>query len=427
MAIDLSADIVLRWEDQDPSLVPILREGAIDVVLVGAPAAAFQAACRAAGIRVEPLAALKISDLSGVRAAGSAPAAFAHGLWPGVTSESAKEDEETASPSYMPWLDANGYRLHWLKTLCPDRPPALAYSPDKDAGLRPDRLVPYDTLELALAEAWMNGGNYVLAVEPRYRKALVSREPKALAAWRRLGRTARWLKQNKSLFTLPALPRITLLVDAGDATAEIANMMMRQNASPAFAAADSPPPPDPANRQVIVAAGLAPAPAPAIRDRILSHAEAGATVVTDRIGAPPWWRVPQLHLERDEPDREAYRLGRGTVVAYKQAIGDPSDFALDVIDLLTQPRRAVRVWNTSTVIATLGNAHESGRGRSVLRIVNYGSPHEWEVMFYVQGGYTSAVLLRPEAPQKQLQVARRSNLTEVNLQDLRRAAVVLLE
>lgn len=424
MAIDLSADIVLRWENQDPALAPILGEGAVDVVLVETPAPGFQSACRAAGIRVEPSAALTVAGLSGFRAAGLAPAALAQGLWPGVASRTAKEDEETASASRQPWVDANGYRVGWLKALCPDRPPALAYLPDKDAGLSPDRLVPYDTLELALVEAWMNGGNYVLAVEPRYRAALLRREPRALAAWRRLGRTARWLKQNRALFTAPVLPRITLLVDSGDATAEIANLMMRHNASPAFAAAGSPPPADPANLQVVVAVSLAPAPAPAVRDRILSHAEAGAIVVTDRNENPPWWRVPQLHLDRDEPDRETYRLGRGTVVAYKQTIGDPNDFALDVIDLLTQPHRALRVWNTATVIATLGAA---GRGRSILRIVNYGRPLEWEVMFYVQGNYSSAVLLRPEAEQRRLRIAKRGSSTEVNLQDLGRAAVVLLE
>ena len=36
----------------------------------------------------------------------------------------------------------------------------------------------------------------------------------------------------------------------------------------------------------------------------------------------------------------------------KRPIADPSEFALDVIDIITHKRRAVRTWNAPAVIAS---------------------------------------------------------------------------
>ena len=428
MNFDLSRDIVLRWPDQDPAMAGLLREGAVDVVLVDEPKDAFRQACQDGGIRLAPASELKASGLSGFRNAAGAQAALSEGVWPGIgRGPSVHDVDEIAGASGQPWLDANGFRLAWLRALCPSKHPALAYLPDKAAGLGPDRVVPYETLELALAEAWVNGGNYVLAVEPRFRTALLAGNARALAAWRDLGRTARWLKQSRHLFGRPVMPCITALVEDGEATAELANLLYRQNASPALEPADSPPPPDPARRRVIVAASLA-APRPEVRGRILAHAAAGATVVTGREQAEPWWKVPGLRLKREEDDRETYTFGNGLVVAYKEKIVDPSDFALDVIDLVTQRRRAVRIWETATVISTVTAAPSEGsrRGRALLHAINYGRPLRSELLAYVQGSYSSAVWFRPEADPVPLKTIARGPATEVTIPDLKRVASVLL-
>jgi hypothetical protein len=425
---DLSRDIVLRCPDQDREMADLLRQGAIDVALVGKPKGDFSKACQPAGIRVAPASELAVSDLSGFRAAAGLQAALAGGVWPGIGREPTMHDvDEIAGASRQPWLDANGFRVAWLRALCPSRPPALAYLPDQAAGVGPERIVPYETLELALAEAWINGGNYVMALEARYHEALRRGDARALAAWRDLGRTARWLKQNRGLFGRPVFPRITQLVDAGEATAEIANLLCRQNASPALEPAASPPPPDPTLRAVVVAASLEPPP-PEVRGRILAHAAAGATLVTDREQPEPWWKTSGLRLQRDEQDREIYSLGSGTLVAYKEKIVDPSDFALDVIDLATQPRRAVRIWDAMAVIATLTAAPSEGphRGRALLHAINYGRPFDSEMMVYVQGAYSGALLLRPEAGPLPLKTTARGVATELTLPGLHRVASVLL-
>jgi hypothetical protein len=286
-------------------------------------------------------------------------------------------------------------------------------------GLGPERVAPFDSLELALAEARVAGGNYILSVDPRYRAALLEGRGNALADWKRLGATAAWLKRHSELFGGPAAARITALVDEGEWPLELVKMLFRHNAAPAVEPAAAPPKPDPERRLVIAAAGLK---EPA-GERILAHAEAGTTVVTDRGDGKPWWRADGLRLVRDEADRETFRLGRGRLVVYKEAVSDPSEFALDVIDLATHARRAVRLWNAPAVIAFATYAPP----RTLLILVNYGRALEYEMLCRVHGAYSSAVLLRPEEEPAKVRTARRGEGTEVVLPRLRRVGVVQLE
>jgi len=429
MAFDLSKDIVLRWEDRDPALAPVLRQGGVDVVLASAPDPAFTVAAKAVGLRVAKLSELTIGDLTEFKKASGA-AALSEGLWPGVASgfRAFDEEAEIASPSRQPWVDANGFRIDSLRALCPGKMPALAYLPNAAAGVKPTQIVRRDSLELALIETWLHGGNYVLALEPRYKAALVASDPKALAAWRQQGATVNWLKRHRALLGRPVFTQITLLVDGSEATTELANLIARHSASPSIENVEAAPAPDPEHRLVLVAASLA-GPSAAARDRILAHADAGAIVVTDRGEAEPWWRVKGVELVRDEEDRETFRLGRGKLVAYKATIMDPNDFALDVIDLATQARRAVRIWDALAVVASVTQGPEQGpiKGRAVLRTINYGDPMHWDLMAYVQGNYQSAVLLRPEAPPLRLKASRRGASTEVILPDLRRVGLVVFD
>jgi hypothetical protein len=314
-----------------------------------------------------------------------------------------------------------------LRALYPDRPALLGYLSDEKAGVKPETILPYDSLESALIEAWVNGGNYLLSLEPRYRARLLRGEAKALAAWRRLGRTARWLVENGRLFGQPTFPAITVLVEANDGLAEITNLLYRQNTSPALAPAANPPAPDPSRVLALVAVGIQ-APGAEIRRRILSHAQAGTSLVVDAPGENAWWRDPQLKLVRRQEDREFYSLGRGQMVAYREAISEPYEFALDVIDIVTQKRRAARLWNAPTAIALATSSPPgANHGRALLHLINYGSRLEGEVLVAVQGSYSRATLLRPEGPARSLPTAKRGTTTEVTLPDLDRVGTLVLE
>jgi hypothetical protein len=282
--------------------------------------------------------------------------------------------------------------------------------------------VPFDSLELALIEAWTAGGNYLLALEPHYRDALLRNEAKAKSAWTQLGTTARWLRENIGLFRQPTVPIVTALVDGGGETAEIANLMYRRNVSPSLCADAAVPPADAENRLALVAANLE-KPGPELVKRIIAHAQAGTSVITAGVTGEQLRRAGASKPVRSESDREFFAIGKGQVIAYREPISDPSEFALDVIDIITHKQRAVRFWNAPAVIALVTASPK--RGERLMHVINYGSPITMEVQARVRGQFRKATLLRPEAPSTALVAKTRGTTTEVFLPELKRVAVVV--
>ncbi len=428
-ALNLARDIVIRWEQPDVRHVSLLREAGITAVLAKDQPPEFVEACARAGIQTRPLNELRFVSMEELdRVEPAAPAVLVHGRWPGASPppQLRERDIEVASASRQPWIDANGFLIAWLRALYPRRPPVLGYLPDERAGLSPDRVVPFDSLELALTEARAAGGNYILAVEPRFREALLRGDAKASAAWKQLGRTVRWLRDHAAFFEQPTVPIITALVEPGEETAEIANLLFRNNASPALEPAAAPPPPDPKRRLAVVAVNLRSGRPPRAAE-ILAHAEAGSTIVLDDDSESAWWKSAPVEHFREQFDRNFYRLGAGQLVVYKDRVADPSEFALDVIDIVGQKQRAVRMWGAGTVLGEVkaAPAGRAPRGKVSLILVNYGSPLAIELQVRVQGLFKNATLLRPEAQWLELKCAKRGTTTEILVPELTRTAIVV--
>jgi hypothetical protein len=394
--------------------VPLLREGGITAVLTAANEA-FEKACAAANIRVIHRNEVRFLPLADAAKAGpGSPVVFQAGVWPGVHMP----DRTVASATRAVWIDQNCYLVECLRALYPKLPAVLGYLPDKEGGVSPERSVPFDTLELALAEACVTGGNFIMALEARFREGLLKGSAGAVSAWRKMGRTAAWLRQNAALFGRPMQSAITILVENTDDSLEIANLAFRQNVSPALAPAADPPPPAPARCLELVAVGI-PTPAANARRRILAHAEAGATLVVDGSGDRAWWRAPGLKPLRGDPERDYFLLGKGQVVAYKEPVADPSELALDMIDYVKQERRAARVFNCNAAVIMAGSA--------VLYVVNYGRAQDQPVLARIQGRFSKATLHRPEAPPESVKVSRRGSSSEATLPGLERVAAVTFE
>jgi hypothetical protein len=428
VAIDWTRECAIRWPGLEAGHCERIREGGFDRVVTDAAAPELLEQARRAGLTVSLEAELAPVRLAGLASAGPGGAILEEGLWPGIRRPPAQEGrgDFTATASAEPWVDANGYLIGYLRALYPDRPAVLAYRPDSRAGVSEGRAIPAHTHETALAEAWMDGGNLLLALEAGYRRGLLAGEASALGAWRDLARTARWLKAHGEVFRGAALPTVTALVEPGRATAEIANLLYRRGAAPRLAPADRPPDPAPSRCLVLVAVSLRP-PESATRARILAHARAGATVITDAPAKDGWWRVDGLAELEKQDDRVFYRLGEGRLVAYHRRIADPSEFALDVIDIVTHRRRALRMWNAPAVIGRALEGPRSGPFAcdAVVTAVNYGDDRDRETLTRVLGHYEKALLLRPEAEPAELETRRRGVTTEVTLPGFQRAAAVL--
>src|SRR5258708_5032671 len=175
MGLDPSFDIIARWTEDDPKHATLLKEAGMTAVLLPDNSADLAAACRAAGIQTPSSTAIQFLTLREIEnSAPGAVAALRNGLWPGIARGPNTTSDETASPSREPWVDSNGYWIAYLRALYPNRAPLLGYVADLK-----ERIVPFGSLELAFIEAWVSGGNYVLAVEPRYSQALQAGDPQA--------------------------------------------------------------------------------------------------------------------------------------------------------------------------------------------------------------------------------------------------------
>ncbi|MBS1871641.1 MAG: hypothetical protein JSU00_00395 [Acidobacteria bacterium] len=416
MQPDLLHHTAIRWLEPDPKHVPLLA-GAGVTIAVSPPHAAFEAACRTAGIGVAHEADMRIAAT--VEEAAKTPsAAVKAGLWPGIQ----RQDPQTASATRSVWLDQNCALVNSIRALHPTAPRVLAYVADKQAGVSEGQLIPYDGIELALVDAWVAGGNYLMTPDPRLLKGVLGGVPEALAAWKHLGKTAAWLRANEPLFRELPLPVVTVLADS-DMSQEIANLSFRQSVSPRVVNAANPPAPDPAHCQVLVAVSID-KPSPAAARRILSHAEAGASVVVDGAGKDAWWRSDALKPARSDAEREFLTLGKGQVVAYKADVEDPGSLALDVIDILTQKRRAARVWNANAALAIATSA-PAGQGAAALHVINYGRPAQWPVLARIQGAFRRATLLTPDDPPAEIPIGPRAGGSEVSIPKLRRVATVV--
>ena len=414
---DLLSHTAVRWNDPDARYAPLLRDGGITAV-VSPPDESFTRACADAGVSVIPESDVKSVSLDDAAKAQSG--VIKAGVWPGVH----RPDPQTASATRSLWLDQNCSFVQYSRTMFPQLQPVLGYLPDRDAGVTPERLVPYDSHELALTEAWVSGGNYLIALEPRFREGLLKGASDALTAWRNLGRTARWLRANESLFRQAPLPLVKVLIDSAFMSQEVAHLMFRQSVSPCLVRSDQPPAPEPSRCLALAAVSIEP-PSAAARKQILANAEAGTTVIVEGELDKAWWRTPGLKHQRTDAEREFYVLGKGQVVAYKKEVEDPGSFALDMIDIVTQKRRPARVWNCNAGLA-IASSGPRGRG-AVLNVINYSRPQDLPVLASIQGVYQRATLIQPEADARPLTVARRGTASEVSIPFIGRVATVVFE
>lgn len=419
MAIDFRHDLIARWPNPLAEHIPLLKDAGIQTVILKDGDSAFQQACSQAGIATLLERDFRQSTFEHLPARSNAGpyVALKGGLWPGISrgGTRASPDDETASASHEPWIDANAYLVDYLRALYPDTAPVLAYEANAEAGLKPDRIVPFESHELALIEARAMGGNYVLSLDPKFRGPLEKGDPKARAAWKRLGETAKWLSQNSAHWQQPVVGTATQVVEPGETTAELANLLYRRNASPRQTTLADLPKPSPAIACVVAASITA--PKSELAARVLAHASAGGSVVVDDPAPNAWWRTAGLKQVKKQEDRTFYSCGKGAIVSYNETIVNPSEFALDVIDVVTHPRRSVRIWNANSVIA-VGSA-------SLVRLFNYGPQTRGEVQVRIQGHFSSAEYLRPGAAPAQLTAQKRGPTTEVFLTALNQFGAIL--
>jgi hypothetical protein len=356
-----------------------------------------------------------------------AHAVLRFGQWPGVRGGPNVEGrgDEVASASREPWVDANSYLVAWLRGMYPDRAAWLSYGPNESSGVSKERLVPYESVELGLAEAFAAGGSFVLALPDNFHRKLLAGEEKALAAWRSLGKTVRFLREHAATFHLPSGATVAVAGGTLEQTGEILNMSYRRNVCPLVFKADAPPELVTSRFRTVVFANVGP-PSAAALGRLLSYASAGGMLMTAPGGEKEktWWLDPGVRKRRADEDRDFYSLGKGHVLSYREPVADPSEFALDIIDAVGVRVRDLRLWNAGAVVGLL---HRPPGGTLSVELVNYGSPRTDDFPVRVEGVFRKAVLREPASAPRVLKAVKRGTGTEITVDRLGRFASILIE
>ena len=94
-----------------------------------------------------------------------------------------------------------------------------------------------------------------------------------------------------------------------------------------------------------------------------------------------------------------------------------------MIDIVTHKSRPVRLWNAPAVVALVTSSPRASE--RLVHLVNYGKPVTSEMQIRVQGHYTRATLLRPDASSVTIKTAARGTTTEVFVPELRRLGVLV--
>jgi hypothetical protein len=351
-----------------------------------------------------------------------AHAMLAAGTWPGIR----RVDTSTASATERPWLDGNQNLYVTLRSSYPKRVPLLKPGA-ADAAAR------YESVEVALAEAFAAGGNVLLAFPDNYREALLKGEQRALTAMKSLSGVIGFVKAHAGLPRTGNGASTGVLAGTLEETEEILNLGYRNNLSPQVLRTAQTPA-SPAQRLRTVVAASIPI-SPETGKWLAAFAAQGGIVLT----APQsekkpvdWWSAGGARKRGSQEGCDVYQVGKGTVYAYREPVLDQSEFVNDMREVsgLDNPTGRglsgldLRIWNSNTVLGTL---HRNAGGKLVLILTGYGSPVNQDFLVGVRGEFTSATIEEPGSGVKPVTLMKHQERVELNLKGLRRLGIIVLE
>ena len=339
------------------------------------------------------------------------------GMWPGVRPR----EGGRSGASESPWIDANSYLVEFLRGVNPGRPALLAAKPPENTPTKIVRTPPH-AVELALIEAVAAGGNALLTLQEEYRKGRLSGEARAQKGWDALVLTAAFLRARGDCWRQPLATRVALAATGVEQHGELLNMMYRRNAAPAVVTPAALPAFSLRGFRVLVASGVPAASAKAA----LAFAAAGGELMAapSESSDISWVTKSGARKTGSEDDRDLYQLGKGRIVAFRDPILDPSEFALDVLDAEGWRTRDVRVIGAEPVVAIPRRLASGGLS---ITLINYGVRPLENFMLRVNGTYNSASRVSPEtAAPAALKATRAEGGTEIELRGLDRLAIIEL-
>lgn len=415
-----------RWPSGDPASLELLKDTPVNCVLVeeGAWRPQFVAAAQGAGVRVlgvigegaDAQAAAgraKAAGLAGLVIEGSFSGEVVsaveaelpvivlpgradlrldagragvigttQGAWPGIRVEA--EGSASAGPTGGPWVNTNSGFLRFVRAAS-GAAVWMANRPPEGEVLRVERYV------MAVADAAVAGGRWVVSLDPDFSKRLMAREARAVADWRRLMAHVRFFEEHREWADLPPAGALAVLQDA-ESGALISGGLLDM-----IGARHTPARPV-ATRHLSkerlggtrVLVNIEPGSVPEGARGVLAEYEAAGNVV---IAPPEGFRFPamadyQLSLERlskEDHDRLDGVWKRVTATIGRSNLG-------------------ARVFNAPGMLSRL--LGEAGGGRRVLYLVNYTDYQAESITVWLPERFRKARLHLPGGEVRELEPYR---------------------
>ena len=130
-----------------------------------------------------------------------------------------------AGASHGPWVDLNLWLFNYAASVAHGRPVTLAYQPEMSVRDGRMSLLPEGSRALAIAEAAMLGGSWVLGLDDELRLGLYQQDPKALRDWGTITAYQTFFAQHFRELQLSPLTNVAVIVDSLGETSEVMNLI----------------------------------------------------------------------------------------------------------------------------------------------------------------------------------------------------------
>ena len=261
------------------------------------------------------------------------------GVWPALLTAEDDTDAFQSGPTKNPWVVANAWRVDALRA---DRSGRPVWSTHRPKRYRKQPLVAADYVR-AVADTAMAGGRWAVTLDGEWQAGLIRGDPDKLEGWRAIAAAAAFFEAHADWRALQPQAALAVAYDPVDpdqlSGQEVLNLLAVRHVPHRLVLRRS------------VAAGRIPpaaqaltfdfAPSDAERAALKAFAQGGGIVFTG-----PRWASAGVELGLPAPAGD-----RGGVLAYADAKIDEDRFATDLRRRLDESGRAIRIFNTGTLMS----------------------------------------------------------------------------
>ena len=393
--------IPLRWPDSwtDPVLLDLLSGCPINCLLLGAAAPAVIR--EAAKSRNLTTVAWTNPEAAGIAIAPAGDALWKtkqpvividSGAWPGVRVTARKSEDLEAGPTGVPWIDSNAWTVALARALAPDKSIWVSALP------RTGRVLSAESYQLAVADAALRGGRWIVQFDEHLAAGLAKQNADAVKTWTKIKAALAFSEKHSAWSAYETDAPLGVVSDfVGEnefLAGEILNLSSRRNllyrvipCSHATAAAFR-------GLEAVLYVDPKPPGAPlaaAMRD----FARQGGLVVSPAKAVPA--DSGTATLPSPVPGYVVKSYGKGRIAYPEPEWEDPFLIAAAVHNLASRRVDPVRLFNTSTAVWNYGRSPDTHC--AVAQVVNYTDQAPSNpVTLAVQRKTTTAKLYTLEKP-----------------------------